>query len=140
MRGKKDVVPVNELLRARVAELGEGGQRRLANQIGVTEATISRWVNGQLVPKERKWAPAIAGAVGASEDNVLASIALARKMRQEARAIAQQRAVESDEVRELRETIEELTKRLRDVERRLGDAERRRRGSDGDRGGGRSSR
>ena len=133
------MVPVNELLRARVAELGEGGQRTLADQIGVSEATVSRWVNGQLIPEE-KWAPAIASATAISEDRVLASISLARKMRQEARAIAQQRAVESDEVRELRETIEELTKRLRDVERRLGEAERKRRGPGEGRGDGRNTR
>lgn len=128
-------MPVSDLLRSRVSEIGEGGQKALADSVGVSEATASRWVKGQLVPEE-KWAPALASWLNDTEAQVLASISLARKQRQEAKT----KAAESADVRELRQTIDELATRLRDVEAKLDAAERRRPGPGGSPGAGRSKR
>ena len=118
-------MPVDEMLRSRVADLGPGGQQVLAASLGVSAATASRWVKGQLVPEE-KWAPALARWLQQDESAVLASITLARKRRQEAKVQAMRETVESDEVRQLRQTVEDLATKLREVEARLDAAEQRR--------------
>ena len=132
-------MPVDELLRARVAELGEGGQRLLAEAVGVSQATASRWVNGRLVPEE-KWARPLARWLGADEMTVLASISLSRRQRQDAQTQTLREHVESDEIRELRQTVGDLTRKLRALEERLAAAETRRGDPGTSSGGGQNKR
>ena len=124
MRGKTVAVPVSEMLRSHVAALGDGGQRTFADELGISEATVSRWVHGQLVPDE-KWVKPIARALKEPEPQVRAAIAVSQEQRRAARFRKQRDAVESEEVRRLRELVEELSKRLQDVEAQLSAAEHR---------------
>ena len=126
MRGKTVVVPVSEMLRAHVATLGDGGQTALADELGTSGASVSRWINGLQVPGE-EWVRPLARSLKVPVADVRSAVALSRAQLQDAKDEQKRRAIENEELRRLRATVEELVKRLQQVEQRLAATERRRR-------------
>ena len=134
-RGNVGDMAVSAILAAHLMGAPRGANRRMAEQIGVSPATFSRWVDGSVIPQERM-AAAIARAVNLEEPTVLASISFARRLRQQTQANNRMEAVRDDRYRKLEETIEALANEVREVRREIDEL----RGPGGARGARRRSR
>lgn len=61
---------IGDRLRQRRKELGLS-MRQIADQIGVSEATVSRWESGQIANMKRNFVPAYAKALGVSAEFIM---------------------------------------------------------------------
>lgn len=137
-RGNVEPVAIASVLSAHLRNAPRGANRRMADQIGVSPATFSRWLDGSVIPDERQ-AAAIARAVGSDEGSILASIAVARHLRYQAQEAARMAEVRDDRYRMIEETIERITQEIRALRADV-DELRSGSGPGGDRGARRRSR
>lgn len=125
MRGKTTVVPINEMLGSYVEGLGPGGAAAFAGRIGVTASAVTRWVNGEIVPADKR-AAAIAEALGKSKASIVTALHLAREERAQAQAAGKLEASGNEAIRELTRMLQDMQREFREYGRRLERLERQR--------------
>lgn len=102
-----DPVTFQGLLAERIAN--DEGQEAAVAALGVSQSVVSRYVNGDIVPRDDK-VPAIAGLLNRPEDEVVLLLSQARRRRQ---GLAERVTALEEQVRELTQLVRALTPKRR---------------------------
>lgn len=108
MRGNNQPVPISDLIADHLSRQPKGGATRMAADVGVSKAAISRWAAGISIPEEWR-ADTIAEIIGSQPATVLAAIGRAKQLRHDVE-MADPSAAErdADRISQLEERIDRL--------------------------------